>query len=224
MNNRFNNINITNNINNFNINYSLNLIEKTRSNFYSNKYEKFINMKPKIDPIKMRTQNGFNNLHQFRIENGFEDTENYKNLNCYEINNKNKYSNNPDESSSDESECNVEGDEKGEENVVDDSETEEEKVSMVKVENSNIKEQLNKKNELLQKYNEYKNKMLKYKNDMDINEFFSMYEKMSKNIITIDELENYLKYNINGDKYDKFRKILKQFIYYDVEIQNLNNL
>ena len=224
LNNRFNNINITNNINNFNINYSLNLIEKTRSNFYSNKYEKFINMKPKIDPIKMRTQNGFNNLHQFRIENGFEDTENYKNLNCYEINNKNKYSNNPDESSSDESECNVEGDEKGEENVVDDSETEEEKVSMVKVENSNIKEQLNKKNELLQKYNEYKNKMLKYKNDMDINEFFSMYEKMSKNIITIDELENYLKYNINGDKYDKFRKILKQFIYYDVEIQNLNNL
>ena len=87
---------------------------------------------------------------------------------------------------------------------MDDSETEEEKVSMVKVENSNIKEQLNKKNELLQKYNEYKNKMLKYKNDMDINEFFSMYEKMSKNIITIDELENYLKYNINGDKYDKF--------------------
>ena len=228
LNNNFHNINITNNISNFNVNYSLNLIGKTRSNFYSNKHEKFINNKPKMDSIKMRTQNGFNNQHFFRIENGFEETENYKNLNCYEINNKNKYCNTPDDSS-DDSECNVEVEVNDEENVVDDSEqendeTEEEKVSMVKVGNSYIKEQLNKKNELLQKYNEYKNKMLKYKKDIDINEFFSMYEKMSKNIITIDEIENYLKNNINGDKYDKFRKILKEFIYYDVELQNLNNL
>ena len=226
--NNFQNINITNNINNFNINYSLNLIEKTRSNFYSSKYEKFINMKPKVDSIKMRTQNGFNNLHQFRIENGFEDTENYKNLKCYEINDKNKYSNEP-ENSSDDSECNVEGDDNDEENIVDDSdlendENEEEKVSMVKEDNIYAKEQMNKKNEIIQKYNEFKNKIVKYKNEIDINKFFSMYEKMSKNLIKIEELENFLKNNLSGDKYDKFRKILKQFIYYDVEMQNLNNL
>jgi hypothetical protein len=185
-------------------------------------------MKPKVDSIKMRTQNGFNNLHQFRIENGFEDTENYKNLKCYEINDKNKYSNEP-ENSSDDSECNVEGDDNDEENIVDDSdlendENEEEKVSMVKEDNIYAKEQMNKKNEIIQKYNEYKNKIVKYKNEIDINKFFSMYEKMSKNLIKIEELENFLKNNLSGDKYDKFRKILKQFIYYDVEMQNLNNL
>ena len=223
------NINNINQINNININYSLNLIEKTRSNFYSNKYEKFMNMKPpQNDSIKMRTQNAFNNLHQFRIESGFEDTENYKSLKSYEINNKNKYSKAPD-ISSDDSECNVESNLNEEENITEDSElenedNEEEKVCIVKEGNYSSKDELNKKKELLQKYNEYKNKILIYKNEIDINELFSMYEKMSQNKINIEEIDNYLKNNLNGEKHDKLRKLFKQFIFYDVKLQNLRNL
>jgi len=233
-NNNYQNININNkhnisninNINNININYSLNLIEKTRNNFYSNKYQKFVNMKPPNDSIKMHTQNCFNNLHQFRIESGFEDTENYKNLKSYEINNKNKYCNTP-ESSGDDSECNVESNFNGEENVIEDSdlenENEEEKVAIVKEGNSHINDEINKKKELLGKYNEYKNKIMKYKNEININELLSMYEKMSENKIKIEEIDNYLKNNLNGEKHEKFRKLFKQFIFYDVELQNLSN-
>ena len=233
-NNNYQNININNkhnisninNINNININYSLNLIEKTRNNFYSNKYQKFVNMKPPNDSIKMHTQNCFNNLHKFRIESGFEDTENYKNLKSYEINNKNKYCNTP-ESSGDDSECNVESNFNGEENVIEDSdlenENEEEKVAIVKEGNSHINDEINKKKELLGKYNEYKNKIMKYKNEININELLSMYEKMSENKIKIEEIDNYLKNNLSGEKHEKFRKLFKQFIFYDVELQNLSN-
>ena len=222
------NINHINNINNININYSLNLIEKTRSNFYSNKYERFVNMKPPNDSIKMHTQNNFNNLHQFRIENGFEDTENYKSLKSYEINNKNKYCNTP-ESSNDDSECNVESNLNDEENILDDSEqendeNEEEKVCMVKEEDNAIEDEIDKKKQIIQKYNEYKNQIMKYKNDIDIKELFSMYEKMSQNKIKIEEIDEYMKNNLSGEKHDKFRKLFKQFIFYDVELQNLNNL
>jgi len=58
-------------------------------------------MKSPIDSIKMHTANGFNNLHQFRIENCFEDTENYKCLRGYEINNRDKYCNAPEDSDDD---------------------------------------------------------------------------------------------------------------------------
>ena len=222
------NINHINNINNININYSLNLIEKTRSNFYSNKYERFVNMKPPNDSIKMYTQNNFNNLHQFRIENGFEDTENYKSLKSYEINNKNKYCNTP-ESSNDDSECNVESNLNDEENILDDSEqendeNEEEKVCMVKEEDNAIEDEMDKRKQIIQKYNEFKNQIMKYKNDIDIKELFSMYEKMSQNKIKIEEIDEYMKNNLSGEKHDKFRKLFKQFIFYDVELQNLNNL
>ena len=222
MNNKHNISNI-NNINNININYSLNLIEKTRSNFYSNKYQKFVNMKPANDSIKMHTQNCFNNLHQFRIENGFEDTENYKNLKSYEINNKNKYCNTP-ESSGDDSESNFNGEENVVDSDLDNDDNEEEKVAIVKEENSGINDSLNKKKELMMKYNEYKNKIMKYKNEININELLSMYEKMSKNKIKIEEIDNYLKNNLSGEKHEKFRKLFKQFIFYDVELQNLSNL
>ena len=224
--NKMNLMNI-NNINNMNIKYSLNLIEKTRSNFYSNKYEKFINMKTPIDSIKMKTQNCFNNLHQFRIENGFEDTENYKNLIGYEINNENKYSK-AYEDSSDDTDCNVDSNINEEDILIDDSEQEddnnieEEKVSIVKENNNNNK--INDKKELLEKYNDCKNKILLYKNVIDINEFFSMYEKMSKNKVNKEEIDNYIKNNLSGDKHSKLRKLFKQFIYYDVELQNLNYL
>ena len=222
MNNKHNISNI-NNINNININYSLNLIEKTRSNFYSNKYQKFVNMKPSNDSIKMHTQNCFNNLHQFRIENGFEDTENYKNLKSYEINNKNKYCNTP-ESSGDDSESNFNGEENVVDSDLDNDDNEEEKVAIVKEENSGINDSLNKKKELMLKYNEYKNKIMKYKNEININELLSMYEKMSKNKIKIEEIDDYLKNNLSGEKHEKFRKLFKQFIFYDVELQNLSNL
>ena len=223
---KINDINNINNINNFNINYSLNLIGKTRHNFYSNKYEKFVNMKPSNDSIKMHTQNGFNNLHLFRIENGFEDTENYKCLKGYEINTKNKYCNTPD-ISSDDSECNVESMLNEEENVTDDSElekvdSEEEKVAIVKEEINNNSDKKSQKEELLQKYNEYKNQIYKYKDEIDINELFSLYEKMSQNKITIEEIDVYLKNNLSGEKYNTFRKLFEHFIFSDVELHNLN--
>ena len=65
---------------------------------------------------------------------------------------------------------------------------------------------------------------MKFKNEIDINELFSMYEKMSQNKINIEEIDNYLKNNLSGEKHDKLRKLFKQFIFYDVKLQNLNDL
>ena len=242
--NKKNNINnITNinniNINNMNINYSLNLIGKTRSNFYSNKYQKFINMKSPIDSIKMHTANGFNNLHQFRIENCFEDTENYKCLRGYEINNRDKYCNAP-EDSIDDSECNVESNLNDDEmmedsdsnNESDNDNDEEEKVLIVNEKNLKDKDINNNNNnednniikkEYLQKYYEYKNKIMKFKNDIDISKLFSMYEKLDTNTNKFKEIENYLKNNLPEDKFNKFRKIFNSFIFYDIELQNLKD-
>ena len=56
---------------------------------------------------------------------------------------------------------------------------------------------------------------------MDIKKFFSMYDKISENKIKIEEIDNYLKNNLSGDKYNKFRKLVKQFIFYDVEFQKI---
>ena len=222
--------NKSNNLNNININYSLNLIEKTRSNFYS---KNFVNSQIPLDIVKMQTQNNFNNCNNFRIESDFENTNNTntnKN-NPTQINSNKNYENKSDNSSDEEEISNVQN--YLDEEIIEDSgvedEDDEEKVSMVKGNSCFQKEKMSKqKGEYTQKYNEYKNKILQYKNIIDIYELFSMYEKISKNKSKIEEItkeiEDYMKNNLNEDIYPKFRKLFNYYIYYDIKIQNLNSL
>ena len=223
----YNNKNNLNNLNNININYSLNLIEKTRSNFYN---KNFSNSQIPVDMIKMQTQNNFNNCNNFRIESDLENTNNNMTNNCEKTNinnNTKKY----EDTSDDEEINNVQN--YLEEEIIEDSgvedEDDEEKVSIVKEKNYLPKEKMKKqKDEYIQKYNEYKNKILQYKNIIDIYELFSLYEKISKNKSKIEEntkeIEDYMKNNLNDDVYPKFRKLFNYYIYYDIKIQNLNSL
>ena len=215
-----------NHLKNLNINYSLNLIEKTRINFYN---KNFSGMHEPIEVMKTQTQNNFNNLNNFRIENGLEDINNDNNNNSnnnFEIINSN-INLNKSQDSSEEHNHNYFDDE-----IIEDSgqedEDDEEKVSIVREKNSLQKEKNNKqKEEYIQKYNEYKNKILQYKNIIDIHELFSLYEKMSKdkskNEDYTKEIEDYMKNNLNKDVYQKFRKLFKEFIYYDIKIQDLSS-
>ena len=212
-----------NHLNNININYSLNFIEKTRSHFYN---KNFSNIQEPIDSMKMHTQHNFNNLNNFRIENGFENN----NDNVDIINNNNNFEKNNCNISSNKSESDEDNNNYFEEEIIEDSgledDEDEEKVSIVK-ENNLLKEKMNKKKEeYIQKYNEYKNKILQYKNIIDIHKLFSLYEKMSKNKNKIDdntnEIKDYMKNNLNKDIYPKFHKLFKNYIYYDIKIQNLN--
>ena len=225
--NNFFNKNNLNNLNNININYSLNLIEKTRSNFYN---KNFLNNQTPVDIIKMQTQNNFNNCNNFRIESDLENTNNNFNNNI-EKNNVNNNNNKSEDLSEEEEINNVQNyldDEIIEDSGVED-EDDEEKVSIVKEKNYLQKEKMKKqKGEYIQKYNEYKNKILQYKNIIDIYELFSLYEKISKNKSKIEEntkeIEDYMKNNLSDEVYPKFRKLFNYYIYYDIKIQNLNSL
>ena len=110
-----------------------------------------------------------------------------------------------------------------------DNDDNEEKVSILKEKNSLVKEKINqKKEEYLFKYNECKNNILKYKNVIDIKKLFSLYELISKDKekgeVVIKEIENYLKSNLPEDSYKQFHKLFNNFIFYDIEIENINRL
>ena len=110
-----------------------------------------------------------------------------------------------------------------------DNDDNEEKVSILKEKNSIMKEKINqKKEEYLFKYNEYKNNILKYKNIIDIQKLFSLYELISKDKNKdediIKDIENYLKSNLPNEFYKQFRKLFNNFIFYDIEIGNINRL
>ena len=105
----------------------------------------------------------------------------------------------------------------------------EEKVSVLKEKNNYMKEKINQqKKEYLLKYNEYKNNILKYKNIIDIEKLFSLYELISKDKDrsedTTKEIENYLKKNLPKEFYKQFYKLFNKFIFYDIEIGNINRL
>lgn len=104
-----------------------------------------------------------------------------------------------------------------------------EKVSVLKEKNNIIKEKINqRKEECILKYNEYKNNILKYKNVINIEKLFSLYELISKdkerNEDISKEIENYLKTNLPKDIYKQFHKLFNNFIFYDIEIGNINRL
>ena len=229
-----------NNLNNINNNYSLNFIGKTRINFYN---KNFSNFQEPLDIMKMHTQNNFNNLSNYRIENGIEsinnnDNNSYKKneskYNEREVKNINKNLNRSQDSSEEHDDNNIDDE------IIEDSgledEDDEEKVSIVKEKNNNLKENINKQKEeylkkykeYSQKYNEYKNQILQYKNIIDIHKLFSLYEKMSKNKTKLDdntnEIEDFMKNCLNKDIYPKFHKLFNYYIYYDIKIQNLNSL
>ena len=110
-----------------------------------------------------------------------------------------------------------------------DNEDNEEKVSILKEKNSIMKEKINqKKEEYLFKYNECKNNILNYKNIIDIKKLFSLYELISKDKEKaediIKEIENYLIANLPEEFYKQFHKLFNNFIFYDVEIENINRL
>ena len=219
----FNEKNNLNNLNNININYSLNFIEKTRSNFYN---KNFSNIQEPIDTMKMHTQNNFNNFNNFRIENGIESINNNNNYNNQEVNASNININNSEDSSEEQINNNYLDDEIIEDSGLED-EDDEEKVSIVKDKNYPLKEKINKqKEEYIKKYNEYKNKILQYKNIIDIHKLFHLYENISKNKNKIDdntnEIEDFMKNCLSKDIYPKFRKLFNYFIYYDIKIQDLN--
>ena len=104
-----------------------------------------------------------------------------------------------------------------------------EKVSVLKEKNNDMKEKINKqKEEYLLKYNEYKTNILKYKNIIDIEKLFSLYELISKdkekNEDITKDIENYLMTNLPKDIYKQFHKLFNNFIFYDIEIGNINRL
>ena len=104
-----------------------------------------------------------------------------------------------------------------------------EKVSVLKEKNNDIKEEINKqKEEYCLKYNEYKNNILKYKNIIDIEKLFSLYELISKdkekNEDITKDIENYLITNLPKNIYKQFHKLFNNFIFYDIEIGNINRL
>ena len=105
----------------------------------------------------------------------------------------------------------------------------EEKVSIIKlkeetlINNGNLQKE---KEELLLKYNEYKEEILKYKEIIDINKLFDLYEQISKNNGKIEDIskkiESYLKTNLSYDNYKKLKRLFKNFIFYDINIENIN--
>ena len=105
----------------------------------------------------------------------------------------------------------------------------EEKVSVLKEKNNYMKEKISqRKKEYLLKYNEYKNNILKYKSIIDIEKLFSLYEMISKDKDRSEnitkEIEYYLKANLPKEFYKKFQKLFNNFIFYDIEIGNINRL
>ena len=110
-----------------------------------------------------------------------------------------------------------------------DNDDNEEKVAVLKKEDNIMKEKINKKKEeYINKYNEIKNNIFKYKNIINIEKLFSLYELISKdkdkseNIIK--DIENYLVTNLPQEFYKQFHKLFNNFIFYDIEIENINRL
>ena len=113
--------------------------------------------------------------------------------------------------------------------VSDEDYDEEEKVSVYKeqeqilLKNEKIKKQ---KEEYLMKLNEYKEEILKYKQFIDINKLFDLYGLISKNKAKIEDIskkiEIYLKSHLTNDNYKKLKHLFKNFIFYDINIENIN--
>ena len=110
-----------------------------------------------------------------------------------------------------------------------DNDDNEEKVAVLKKEDNMLKEKINKKKEeFIYKYNEIKKNIFKYKNIINIEKLFSLYELISKdkdrseNIIK--DIENYLITNLPPEFYKQFHKLFNNFIFYDIEITNINRL
>jgi len=217
-----------NQLNNININYSLNLIEKTRFNFYNKNLQ---NIQEPVEVMKTQTQNNFNNINNFRIERGLDNIKNEKYFTMFKPH-QNINDNKSQDSSEEHDNNNIINYEDNE--IIEDSgledEDDEEKVSIVREKKNPIqKDKINqKKDEYYQKYNEYKNKIIQYKNIIDIHKLFSLYEKISndktKSEEHLNEIEDYIKTNLNKDMQGKFRKLFKNFVYYDINLQEFTNL
>ena len=217
-----------NQLNNININYSLNLIEKTRFNFYNKNFQ---NIQEPVEVMKTQTQNNFNNINNFRIERGLDNTKKEKTFTIFKPH-QNLNDNKSRDSSEEHDNNNIINYEDNE--IIEDSgledEDDEEKVSIVREKKAPIqKDKIDqKKDEYYQKYHECKNKIMQYKNIIDIHKLFSLYEKMStdktKTEEYLNEIEDYIKNNLSKDLYEKFRKLFKLFVYYDIKLQEFTNL
>ena len=217
-----------NQLNNININYSLNLIEKTRFNFYNKNFQ---NIQEPVEVMKTQTQNNFNNINNFRIERGLDNTKKEKTFTIFKPH-QNLNDNKSQDSSEEHDNNNIINYEDNE--IIEDSgledEDDEEKVSIVREKKAPIqKDKIDqKKDEYYQKYHECKSKIMQYKNIIDIHKLFSLYEKMStdktKTEEYLNEIEDYIKNNLSKDLYEKFRKLFKLFVYYDIKLQEFTNL
>ena len=116
-----------------------------------------------------------------------------------------------------------------EENSEDENSDIEEKVSIftekdeIKFEEEKIKKQ---KEEYIMKYNKYKEEIMKYEKLIDINKLFELYGLISKNKDKIEDItqkiERYLKTNLQNENYKKLKKLFQNFIFYDLNIDNIN--
>ena len=196
-----NNKKINNQNNYINIDNNYQISKNMNNNYFElNNFNKLFNEKPKIEEMFTITKN--NTLD--RTDSQYLNDEFYK-----------SYFDNSN------SEINITKTEEEDDN--------EEKVSVLKEKNKYMKEKINQqKKEYLLKYNEYKNNILKYKNIIDIEKLFSLYELISKdkdrNEDIIKEIENYLKTNLPKEFYKQFHKLFNNFIFYDIEIGNINRL
>lgn len=217
-----------NQLNNININYSLNLIEKTRFNFYNKNFQ---NIQEPVEVMKTQTQNNFNNINNFKIERGLDSTKKEKTFPMF----KPQYNINDNKSQDSSEEHDINNIINYEDNeIIEDSgqedEDDEEKVSIVREKKTPIQKDKieQKKDEYFQKYNECKNKIMQYKNNIDIYKLFSLYDKMStdktKTEEYLNEIEDYIKNNLSKDLYENFRKLFKLFVYYDIKLQEFTNL
>ena len=98
-----------------------------------------------------------------------------------------------------------------------------EKVDYNLLKNEKIEKQ---KEQYLLKYNECKNEILKFKNIIDINKLFDLYGLISIDKNNIEEIskkiEIYLKSNLTNESYKKLKNLFKKFIFYDINIENIN--
>ena len=76
------------------------------------------------------------------------------------------------------------------------------------------------------KYNKYKEEIMKYEKLIDINKLFELYGLISKNKDKIEDItqkiERYLKTNLQNENYKKLKKLFQNFIFYDLNIDNIN--
>ena len=67
---------------------------------------------------------------------------------------------------------------------------------------------------------------MKYEKLIDINKLFELYGLISKNKDKIEDItqkiERYLKTNLQNENYKKLKKLFQNFIFYDLNIDNIN--